>query len=226
VTYASDTLGVVNNRKRVAMYDGRLGLIVDADLDQLFRWSGTTGHLAIHAIHGTGPTGDPLGNLLVVSGLEAKPTIRLFNVWIEKSLGFGSIRAGQFAAAQEFVGSTTANLFVNSTFGWPASFATDLPSGGPAYPLAAPGLRLMLTPAKDTSFLTAVFAGDPAGAGSGDPQSRDKFGLNSFRIPDSAFTIFELQQSLFGPDQGVTLKVGVWWHFGRFDYFPSPDHHS
>lgn len=31
-----------------------------------------------------------------------------------------------------FSACKTAVLFVNSTFGWPVSFAIDLPSGGPA----------------------------------------------------------------------------------------------
>lgn len=142
----------------------------------------------------------------------------MFNLWVQQSLGDrSSLRVGQFTAAQEFVVSPTANLFVNSTFGWPASFAVDLPSGGPAYPLAAPGARLSFSPAKSTTVLAAVFAGDPAGPGSGDPQRRDRSGLNSLRFSGRPFLIAEVQRPLGPSTNAPTLKVGGWKHLDRFD---------
>lgn len=178
LTYNADLLadGAGGDRPGF-MYDGRLGLILNGDLDQLMGWQGATAHLSIHAIHGTGISGDRVGNVLTVSALEARPALRLFNLWIEQKLSSRvTFRLGQFTAAQEFAISPTANLFVNSTFGWPASFAVDLPSGGPAYPLAAPGARLSYSPTPDTTLLVAAFAGDPAGPGAGDPQSREVAG--------------------------------------------------
>jgi porin len=84
-----------------------------------------------------------LDNLMLVSGVEAPPTIRLFNLWIEQDLAKGaSLRLGQFTAAQEFIVSRNADLFVNSTFGWPMLNTQNLPSGGPNYPEAALGARL------------------------------------------------------------------------------------
>jgi hypothetical protein len=47
-----------------------------------------------------------------------------------------NLRLGQITVAQEFLVSQNANLFVNSTFGWPAVPAQDLPSSGPSYPQA------------------------------------------------------------------------------------------
>jgi porin len=217
VTYFGDALYDVSGGARAgAMYDGRLGLILDSDLGTAFGWRGATAHLSVHAIHGTGVSGDRVGNLLVVSGIEAQPTIRLFNLWIEQRFGTGSLRVGQFTAAQEFMVSPTANLFVNSTFGWPAAFATDLPSGGPAYPLAAPGVRVQVAASKRTRLLAAVFSGDPAGPGGGDPQARDRFGLNGFRLAGRAFLIAELQQALGPGDNAPVLKLGAWRHFGHF----------
>ena len=75
------------------------------------------------------------------------------------------VRFGQLAADTEFNTSSYAAQFINGTFGWPAIFSTNLPSGGPAYPFATPGVRIKLDPDKSTSLLLGVFNGDPAGPG-------------------------------------------------------------
>jgi porin len=122
-------------------YDGRFGIIMDGDLGKLAGWSGAKFHASIHGIFGTQFSVTNLDNLMLVSGVEAPPTIRLFNLWIEQDLAKGaSLRLGQFTAAQEFIVSRNADLFVNSTFGWPMLNTQNLPSGGPNYrkPRSAP----------------------------------------------------------------------------------------
>ena len=52
------------------------------------------------------------------------------------------VKIGQIAADQEIMVTQYGGLFINATFGWPALPTADLPSGGPAYPLATPGTRL------------------------------------------------------------------------------------
>ena len=63
-----------------------------------------------------------------------------------------------------------------------------LPSGGAAYPLSTPGVRLKVEPIKNVSLLLAVLNGDPAGPGPGDEQLRNRYGLN-FRVTDPPFVI-------------------------------------
>ena len=75
---------------------------------------------------------------------------------------------------------------------WPTIAAVNLPSGGAAYPLSTPGVRLKVDPVKDVSLLVAVLNGDPAGPGPGDEQLRNRYGLN-FRVQDPPFFIGEAQ---------------------------------
>jgi porin len=182
---------------------------------------------------------------MTVSGIEAAPSTRLFNLWIEQKLGSSAnLRVGQFTAAQEFLVSQNANLFINSTFGWPVLTAQDLPSGGPAYPEATPGARLAFMPNDQLTLRAAIFNGNPAGSGAGNPVERDPFGL-AFRLRDPPLLIAELayaynqQTSRPSPEnphqegtgagarrsQGSgtaasglpgTLKFGAWVHTGRF----------
>ena len=172
-------------------YDGRFGTIVDADLAKLMGWNGATFHASFHEIFGTQFSATDLANLMTVSGVEAPPSTRLFNLWIEQKIGSElSLRLGQFTAAQEFATSDNATLFVNSTFGWPLPFSQDLPSGAPNYPEATPGVRLAFTPNDSFTLRAAVFNGDPAGPGPGNPVQRDPFGV-AFRVNDPPFFILE-----------------------------------
>jgi porin len=214
-----------------AGYDGRLGLIIDVDLGETLGWSGAALHASVHEIHGTQFSASHLGNLMTVSGIEARPSIRLFNLWVEQQIGESfSVRVGQFTAAQEFLVSPTANLFVNATFGWPALMASDLPSGGPSYPEATPGVRVAFTHGRALTLRAAVFDGDPAGPGPGDPVQRDPHGL-AFRVRDPPFVIADAVLSRGGSAGGnstqeggatgaagpaSSVRVGAWLHAGRF----------
>lgn len=218
LTYNSDAnYDVTGGARTGGAYLQRLGLIADADLSDLLGWRGASAHFSVHAIQGQGLSAHRVGNLLTVSGIEAEPALRLFNAWIEQKTGSGlAVRVGQFTAAQEFAISSTANLFINSTFGWPGSFATDLPSGGPAYPLAGPGARIAAQPNPKTLVRAAVFSGDPAGRGAGDPQRRDLHGFNGFRFKGRPFAIAEIVRSSGGAEPLWSATFGGWVHFDRF----------
>jgi len=210
VSYYGDALGDVSGGVSPGWaYEGRLGLILDVDLGQTVGWKGARLHASLHQIHGEEPTPVHVGALALVSGIEAEPNTRLFNLWIEQQLGrAATLRVGQFTAAQEFVVSPTAGVFVNSTFGWPNIVAQDLPSGGPAYPIGALGARFSYV-GPHATVLAAIFNGDPAGPGGGDPQHRDRYGLNSFHLSGGPFLIGEAQVP--APHTPAKLRVGAWW---------------
>ena len=239
-TYYGDGFG--NPRGGVTQgsgYDGRFGIIADADMEKLAGWSGASLHASIQQIHGSQFSATRLQNFALVSGIEAPPSTRLFNLWIEQKIGGNvNLRLGQFSAAQEFLVSQTAALFVNATFGWPMLPAQDLPSGGPSYPEATPGLRVTLTPTDQLTLRAAIFNGDPAGPGSGNPVDRDPYGL-AFRLRDPPLLIAEfayawnqgtssLQENPHQEGGGRpaarartqelpgTAKLGAWLHTGQF----------
>ena len=148
------------------------------------------------------------------------PTTRLSELWLEQSFAGGkaSLKAGQLAADAEFFFSELSTMFLQSD--WPTIAAVNLPSGGAAYPLSTPGVRLKVDPIKNVSLLLAVLNGDPAGPGPGDEQLRNRYGLN-FRVNDPPFIIGEaqFQRNIGKKDEGLatTLKLGGWGHFGQFN---------
>ena len=207
--------------RRGAAYSGRLELVVDADLEKAAGWSGAAFHANAYLIHGSGLSRSYIGNLMTVSNVEALPATRLYEAWMEQKFADGklAVRAGQLGADTEFVTSSYAGLFFNGTFGWPVINASDLPAGGPAYPLATPAVRLGFYPTDKVSVLVGLFNGDPAGSSNPDPQIANRHGLN-FRVNDPAFLISEIQLK-YGDDKSPdalsgTAKLGAWSHFGKF----------
>lgn len=217
-SYFGDAFADVSGGRSTGLtYQGRLGILLDVDLDRALGWRGATFHASAHQIHGASTTAAHVGALNDVSGLEAEPNTRLNNLWLEQAFGPRlSVRIGQFTAAQEFLISSTAAFFVNADFGWPTIAAQALPSGGPAYPIATPGVRVSFKPDPRTTLLAAIFNGDPAGPGGGDPQQRDGDGLNSLRLSGPPFLLAEVQHGVgtAGGDPVTTLKIGGWWYLG------------
>lgn len=210
--YTGEVIGVVSGGiRRGAGYEGRADLELDADLAQLAGWRGTTLHASAYQIHGYGPSEHYVGNLMTVSNIEARPTTRLYALWLQKALGGGaSLRAGQMGADEEFLVSETASTFINGSFGWAPIAAANITNGGPAYPLAAPGIRLRLQPKGDAALLVAAFAGDPAGGGcSGDPQRCNRYGT-TFSSSGGTLWMSELQLA------GGRYKLGGWYQNGGF----------
>src|ERR1700712_5070533 len=221
-TYIGEVLGnPTGGFEQGATFEGRLNLPVDLDFDKLAGRKGLTAHANIFVIHGDGLSRANLRNFFVVSGIEALPTVRLYEAYLEQKFFHDkwSIRAGQLAADSEFIASKYTDVFTNASLGWPAITSVDLPAGGPSPPLAAVGARLSAKLNDNVTLLGAIFDGDSAGPGPGDPQQRNRYGLN-FRVNDPPLVLGEMQ---FGwksiapnDDRAGALKLGGWHHFGMF----------
>ena len=168
LTYIGETLGNVSGgTRRGAVYQGLLDAQIDVDLERLVGLPGLSLHADAYQAHGRGLSRYHLGdNFLIASGIETRPATRLYELWLEQELWDGrvAVRAGRLGADTEFLTSQYASLFVNATFGWPGIATANLPLGGSARQLSAPGVRLKLAPTGDVTVLAAVFASDPAGS--------------------------------------------------------------
>jgi porin len=222
-TYIGEVIGnPTGGAKQSTVYEDRLNLAVDADLQKLFGLDGIAFHANIFQIDGGGLSRGSVLNLLDVSGIEALPTTRLYEIWFEKKWKGDKIalRAGQLAADSEFATSKYTDVFTNASLGWPGIFALNMPSGGPSPPLATMGARFRADVTDNLTLVGAVFDGNAAGPGPDDPQLRDRYGIN-FRINDPPLFLSEAQfqwNSKKG-DQGLDgkLKIGGWRHLGSFD---------
>jgi porin len=220
-TYIGEVLGNASGGiRRGTIYTGRLDVGVDVDLETLTGWSGARFHANMYQIHGDGLSRDYIGNLMLVSGVEALPSTRLYEMWIEQSLFSGKllIKVGQQPSDVEFIDSKYDDIFANSALGWPGITGVILPSGGPSPPLAVPGIRIKAQLSDSITAYFAVFDGDAAPPGPEDPQIRNPNGI-LFRVNDPPWFIGQLK---YGFELGVTklpgsITGGAWYHMGTFD---------
>jgi porin len=226
VNYIGEVFGVaaggLNNDTN---YFGSLELVVDADLETLMGLKGLTFHANGYQIHGSSITAESVGSLMPVSLIEALPTTRLFEVYLEQSLYNGkvTIRAGQLAADSEFIISDGAAAFISGTWGWPSITTADIPQGGPAYPLAAPGVRISISPDENYGLMAAVFSGEEARdcPPDEDPQRCNPYGLD-FPFGDGALFMAEGFYKYKAGELPGRVKLGGWVHTGDFENLADP----
>ncbi len=207
-------------QKRGSTFQGKAEGFFSADLDKLMGLNGLSFYTNGFWIYDTGGISrDYVGSLITISNIEALPSSRLSEIWLEqKFAGSFSLRVGQLVADTEFAVSENSDLFLTS--GWSAIAKANLPAGGPAYPLSTPGMRLKFEPSTSVTFLAAVFNGSPSAPGAEQPEIQNRHGLN-FRVNDPPLMIAEVQYR-YNKDKDATglagiWRLGGWYHTGKFD---------
>jgi porin len=208
--------------RQLTIYQGLLDVSLNLDLEKLAKLPDATFYIDGYWISGRGLSRNAVGNLLAVSSIEALASTRLHDMWFQQEFldHQVSLRVGQIALDDEFYISQYSAGFVNSSFGCPDILSTDLPSGGPCYPFAVPGARLRVAPTSNLTLSAAVFNGNPAPPGPGDPQLRNSSSTN-FLIGEGGFLpIAELAYSFDEQPISSTLlsdvKLGAWYHTAEF----------
>ena len=202
-------------------FDGLLVASLCVDLDKATQWNGAHIYASGFQIYGPGPSFPLVGALQLVSNIEAVYSTKLYDLWFEQDLFNNKtvlLRFGQEGSNDEMMLADYGALFLNSSFGYPALLAIDLPSGGPNYPLAVPFFRIKATPVDEISLVGAIYTEDPAPPGTGDPQLRDRHGT-AFRLNDHALSFVELWYSpsfMKSLDLPGTYKLGSWYATGPF----------
>ncbi|MDH4981560.1 carbohydrate porin [Hyphomicrobium sp. D-2] len=225
VTFAVNYIGEVlgNPTGGIAQgtfYDGRLEFALTADLEKAIGWRGLSFFANVYQIHGRSITANNLGVLMPVSFIEALPSTRLFELWLEQQLLDDKLtfRFGQLAADSEFMISQGASAFLNGSWGWPSIAGINLPNGGPAYPMASPGMRLAFMPNEQLSLKLAMYSGNPAGDCDYDfPQQCNPYGLS---FPINTPLVFAEMAVRYNQGDGElpgTVKFGLWRYFGNFE---------
>ncbi len=207
--------------KRGTVYQGKLELNTTVDFGTLAGLPGLTLYTNGFQIHpSAGISRRFVGNFQTISAIEALPATRLSELWAEQKLFDGKlgIRVGQLAADSEYFIASYSLPFINSD--WPAITKQNLPSGGPAYPLSTPGIRVRFDPTEQVSVLAAIFNGDPGGRGLAEPEVRNRTGTK-FPLSDPALLMQEAQyrynQDPASEALAGIVRVGAWQHLGKFN---------
>jgi porin len=221
--YAGEVLANVSGGlRRGAIYEGLLELGLTLDTEKRRWWKGGTLHTSALFPHGPGFSGKYVGDVLTVSNIEAYESFRLYQLWFEQKIGEKfSLRMGQLLADDEFAFTEPGSYFMNSAFGWPAFISANTINTGPAFFVAAPGIRLRYE-INDAFFAQAgVFDGDTFDSREGDPRVNasgtrihlsDEQGL--FAMAETGWRLNQGEGSTGLPGE---YKLGAWAHTGDFD---------
>jgi porin len=216
-TYVGEVLGNPSGGARQGViYEGLLDLPLNFDLGKMDEsLADTTIYADALEIHGPGLSQHFVGDFSGTSGITAYNTLRLDEVWIQKLFWDKklSVKAGNVAVDTEFFQSSSASLFVNSSFGTFTLFANNLPGGGPAYPLAAPAVRVSFTPIPEFYVMAGVYGQDDRIDQAVNDQNGTLFALNErdgMLIMSEAG--FLLNQEPNNPGLQGTYRLGSFVH--------------
>ena len=205
LSYTGEVMGnTTGGFRRATIYEGLLTLGLDVDLQKLASWQGAKFHIGALMPHGAGLTQKALGDVGVVSYIDAYDGMRLDTVWLEQSFGGNrfSLRVGVLAVDDEFYQTTAEGLFVHAAFGWPSTLGLNVPL--PTYPYATLGARLKAQPSSWSYVMVGVFDGNPAPGVFRDP-SPNAVSSTDFNKHGTAFALRR--------DEGAFLIAEAGVHF-------------
>jgi porin len=229
ISETSEGLGNITGGSREGFeYDGLTQMVLQLDTQRALGLHGGTFNISGLQIHGRNLSADNLDTLQTASGIEGDRSTRLWELWYQQKFldeDRLDIKIGQQSLDQEFMVSQNALVFVNTMFGWPMVPSADLPGGGPAYPLSAPGVRVRARPSDSVTILIGAFNGSPVNNMTGDPQERNLSGT-TFPLNGGLLAIAEVQYQY--PSLGTmvyadgsdalagTYRLGVWYDSESF----------
>jgi len=223
-SYTAEVWGnTTGGLKQGAVYTGLLDFGVNVDLEKLVGWQGGSVSTTWLWLSGRDASEDLVGNFLTISNIAGFNTLRMLELWFQQDFfqrgddpipGL-SIRFGQLTADSEFVISDYGSLFINGTFGWPAFLYTNIPEGGPGYPMGTLGVRVAVSPWEWMTVQSAVFQGNVFA------QDVNRHGFRwNLNSNQGYFWINELQIRWNQGDDTSALpgqaKFGAWFHTARF----------
>ena len=194
-TYTGEVFGNLSGGyKQGTVYEGLVKVGIQLDLDKLAGWKGAT-----ILVNGLYPQCGGITNYYVhdfngVSNIDSFNSPRLNELWIQQNFDSDkfSIRIGQIAADTEFFISTGASLFINSAFGVVPPVSKNIDA--PVYPLAAPGVRVRISPNDSLFAQFAAFTGS-----SGDPATNNRYGTRFFNNSTGVLLMGEIGYTLNPP---------------------------
>ncbi|HVU35293.1 MAG TPA: carbohydrate porin [Opitutaceae bacterium] len=175
---------------------------------------GLVAYASAMSLVGNGPSARLLGNYFTATNIEGFDSTRLYSWWLQARQDGWSIRAGALLADEEFTGTTVGGYFINSAFGWPAFISANTVNTGPAFYVAAPGIRWEHTLSRSAGIRIGIYDGDTFDSPEGDPRINRHGWHYDVGGRQGWFVIGELE--LASPDKATRVKAGAWMHTGRF----------
>jgi porin len=232
LTYEGDgAANVAGGERRGTTYADDLHLRLRLDGDRLIGVPGLSAYVDGMWIGGGQPS-KLVGDAQGVSSLAEPAALWLYEAWLQYDVpntGF-SILAGRYDINSEFYRLSSADLFLNSSFGIGPEFGLSGFNGPSIYPDTSLGVRVAYKPGPNIVLRGAVLDGAPLNQQNGSP--------NPFNPHDGVLMVAEAAwltrpavadgssepQLLIGRRSSRLsyddkIAVGAWYYTARFDGF-------
>jgi len=206
--YTADILAVVSGGLSTGSdYLDNLDLELEVDLAEA--WDAGSGRLLIHGLYNNDTTfsAQRVGDLQVVSNIDAAKAWRLFEFWYEFGAANWSIKTGLYDLNSEFDVNRTGEIFLNSSHGIGAELGQTGQNGPSIFPVSSLSLRAAMKFGRVTARV-AVLDGVP-----GDPtdSASNEIELNN---EDGALTVAELDVPYA---DSARLRLGYWRYSAEYE---------
>ena len=192
-------------------YLGNANFAVTVDGERALGLDGMSFYVDAQSMHGQGVSSRLVGDAQVLSNIETQSQLRLYEMWMEHSLGEHagrSLRFGLYDLNSEFDSLETAHLFLNASSGVGPTLSQSGENGPSIFPVTSLGARVQWSFSPAWSARVALFDGVP-----GDPNhptlNRMRFGTH-----DGLLAITEVG---YAGAKLHKLAIGAWGYTGKFD---------
>jgi len=197
-------------------YLDNLDLQIVADRGSIFGIPGLSGLLYVLNNNSSEFSAEYVGDLHVVSNIDAPRGLRLFEAWLDWAPGSGAVstRVGLYDLNSEFDSIETGGLFLNSAHGIGTDFGQTGLNGPSIFPVTSLALRVHANLGSGIYGQVAVLDGVP-----GDPDDPESNEID-LSGDDGALVVAEFGWS---SDDWRKLALGAWVYTADFDRLASPD---
>ncbi len=208
VVYSGDVLtnssGGIETGTR---YLDNLDLNLEVDVAQA--WGIGSGKLFVHGLYNNGGTfsDELVGDLQIVSNIEAEEAWRIFEAWYELGGDTWSFRTGLYDLNSEFDVNEVGSIFLHSSHGIGADLGQTGENGPSIFPVSSLALRGEV----QVESLTVRVAVLDAVPGDPDDGASNAIDLNS---ADGYLTITEFDVPI---TKSARLWTGYWRYSGEFE---------
>ncbi len=185
---------------------GLLDLSADLDLDRLIGLSRVTAKVNVIHAHGESLS-DLIGDDLLVSNIDAVPTLRLQNLWLEVGMpgDAWAIRVGKQAVDDDFLSTDGSVLFLHMAAAYPFTLSPN----APPWPVSSLAAQVRHGLNERVTLRTGVFGADPLYT---DEAEGNPDGLSLGLDPSGVLVIGE---AAFDGPRGF-YRIGAWHDTNEF----------
>ena len=210
-SYIGDNVNIISGGiKTGSCYLGLANFKLSFDTENASLWKGGQFFISAANTHGASPSSEFIGDLQVVSNIEAGNHTFVQELWYKQAFGKVELTVGLQDLNVELANTENGAHFLNSSFGILPTISGNVPA--PVYPLTSFGFSARWTVSEKLSLNGALFDGCPT-----DFES-NPYNLNwQLRSNDGLLAISEMQYSTNINMLPGTYKLGTYSHKLWFD---------